>query len=179
MWATSAGAPSVATARTSGRSPSPGDGDHCGTAEAVADEQLWRSVVLAEPRCGEPEVVEVGGEVSVGEIAFARAEAGEVEPEDTDAMAVELGCNAPRGDDILGTSEAVSEQREGPWWAGGKVEPAGERSAEAAGEGHSLGVSCHLVRSVRRAPSRLVNPLQRVMLPLAWEPIGSQAMPGA
>jgi len=91
----------------------------------VADEKLWRGVVLAEPPGGEPEVVEVGGEVGVGEIAFARTEAGEVEPEDADAVPIEFGRDAPGCDDVLGTCEAVSEQCKGVWRAGGKVEPAG------------------------------------------------------
>ena len=142
-----------------------GDGDHCGSAEAVADEKLWRGVVLAEPPGGEPEVVEVGGEVGVGEIAFARTEAGEVEPEDADAVPIEFGRDAPGCDDVLGTCEAVSEQCKGAWRAGGKVEPAGERGAETAGEGHSLAGSCHLVRSVRRSVSVRVNPLERLNLP--------------
>ena len=66
-------------------------------------------------------------------------------------MAVELGGNPPSSNAILRTGKAVSEQRVGPWRTRRQIQPASERSAVAAGEGHSLGRSCHLVESDRRA----------------------------
>ena len=56
-----------------------GDGDHRRPAETVADEQLGSRIVLAKPRRREPEIVEVGREIGVGEVALTRAETGEVE----------------------------------------------------------------------------------------------------
>ena len=66
----------------------PGRREHRRTAEAVADQQRWRLPHLAQMIGGAHQVGDIGRERGVGEIAFAGAEAGEVEAQHRDARAV-------------------------------------------------------------------------------------------
>ena len=63
-----------------------GGGQNRGAAEAVADQDRGRFSGLAQMVGGPHEIGDVGGEGGVGEIAFAGAEAGEVEPQHRDAF---------------------------------------------------------------------------------------------
>ena len=56
-----------------------GGGEHRRTAEAVPDQECRRPVVAAQVVGGRDQVVDVGGESSVGEVALATAKPGEVE----------------------------------------------------------------------------------------------------
>ena len=103
-------------------------------AEAVADKQRWRLISLTQMCGGSEQVGDVGGEVGIGEFAFARAEAGEVEAQAGDAMRRELLRNARRGEDVLAAGEAVREEREGRRRGVGRVEARGEALAAAAGK---------------------------------------------
>jgi hypothetical protein len=58
---------------------------HGGAAEAVADENGRRLVLLTQPVGGAHEILHIGTEIGVGELALARAEPGEVEAQCRDA----------------------------------------------------------------------------------------------
>jgi hypothetical protein len=93
------------------------------------------------------EVLDVGAEVGVGEIAPAGAEAGEIEAQHRDAVACQLLGDAAGREDVLRAGEAVGEQREGARLAFRQFEPACQRGALRAGEGELLEAGRH-----RRAP---------------------------
>ena len=71
--------------------------EHGSPAEGVADQQLGCLVLLAQPRCGGDDVVDVRAEVGVRELALAGAETGEVEAQDAEARPGQLGGDARRG----------------------------------------------------------------------------------
>ena len=70
-----------------------------------------RGLVLAghESRCGN-QVSDVGSEIGVGKIAFALPQAGKVETEYRNPLAVQGRSDVYGGFDILGAGEAVGEQ---------------------------------------------------------------------
>ena len=72
----------VATARASGCVRG---GQHRGAAEAVPDQDRGRAMHLAQMVGGRDQIGDVGGERRVGELAFAGAEAGEIEAQHRDA----------------------------------------------------------------------------------------------
>ena len=92
---------------------------------------------------GAHQVLDVGGERGVGELALRRAEPGEIEAQDRDAERGQLGGNVAGGDDVLRAREAVREQRIGAHRARRQIEPRGELVAEAAGEGDADCAGCH------------------------------------
>ena len=65
----------------------PGGGQNRGAAKAVADQDRRRLAGLPQMIGGANEIGDVGGEGRVGEIAFAGAEPGEVEPQHRDPLA--------------------------------------------------------------------------------------------
>lgn len=56
-----------------------------GPAEAVADQQTWGLVIVTEEVRGRAQVVQVGGEVGISEVALAFTQPREVEPQHGDA----------------------------------------------------------------------------------------------
>ena len=111
-----------------------GGGEHGGTAQAVADQDAWRQAALLEVGGGARQVLDVGAEVGVGELALAVAEAGEVEAQHGDAEACQALGDAAGGGDVLRAGEAVGEEGGGDGLAVGQVEPGGEHVARVAGE---------------------------------------------
>ena len=73
-----------------------GGGEHRGAAERVADEQGRRREPLAQMVGGAHQVLDVGGERGVGELALRRAEPGEVEAQDGDARPASRQCGGRR-----------------------------------------------------------------------------------
>jgi hypothetical protein len=79
------------------------------SAEAVSDQQRRRLPSGAQVVGGSHQIIDVGGEVGVGEFAFAGAQSGEVEAQNSDAAGGERigdpsGCAA-----VLAAGEAVRE----------------------------------------------------------------------
>jgi hypothetical protein len=62
-----------------------GRGEDCGTAQTVSDEKRRCLMLLAQPVGGLDEVLDIGAEVGVGELAFAGAQPGEIEAQRGDA----------------------------------------------------------------------------------------------
>ena len=86
-------------------------GKHGGAAEAVADQQCRRGKVRAQEIDRRQQVLHVRREIRVGELAFAAADAGEVETKDRDAARGEALCN-PRGrENVLAAGKAMGKQR--------------------------------------------------------------------
>ena len=81
-----------------------GGGEHSGSAEAVADQNRGRGKSLAQVVGGGDQIVDVGGERGVGELALAAAEPGEIETQHGDTVllsdrrrcAVRPGCACHR-----------------------------------------------------------------------------------
>ena len=128
-----------------------GGGQHGRAAEAVADQDLRRHVVIAQEVGGLHQILDIRGEVGVGEIALAGAEAGEIEAQDGDAVARQLFGNSAGRKDILRAGEAMCEQREGARLAFRQFEPprqgrtlrAGECELLEAGRHHRAPRPCH------------------------------------
>ena len=102
------------------------------------------------------QVGDIGGECGVGEFAFARAEAGEVEAQHGDAERGQGFGNTLGGVDVLAASKAVRKQRVGARLALGAVEQRGK--ILSAGVGKIEAFSRHaLLRSTagaRHAPGK-------------------------
>ena len=138
---------------------------HRGAAEAVADQQLGGAMVGAQEVAGRLQVIEVGMKVGLGEVAVALAEAGEVEPQHTEAAPGQLLADPTCHPQILGAGEAMGEQGEGGRLAGRQIEPADQLRTERTGELYAL--SSHeglrdegsedgrsLARTMHRRPDR-------------------------
>ena len=116
-----------------------GGRQHRGAAEAVPDQQRRRLPRLAQVVGGGNEIVDVRRERGVGEFAFARADAGEVEAQDRDAERRQRIGDALRRHHVLAAGEAVREQRIGARRAGRQVEHGGELLALRVGKIEALG----------------------------------------
>src|SRR5262249_41220164 len=131
-----------------------GGGEHRGAAEAVADEDRGRGGAAAQLVRGRDQVGDIGGECGVGEFAFARAEAGEVEAQHGDAERGQAFGNTPGGVDILAASKAGRKQRVGARLLGGAVEQRGKLLSVGVGKLEAL--SRHaLLRSTAGASPRV------------------------
>ena len=112
----------------------PGGGEDGRAAEAVADQDRGRFAGFAQMVGGAHQIGDVGGEGRIGKIAFAGAEAGEVEPQHRDALGRQRGRDALGGQHVLAAGEAMREQRVGQRPALGHIERGGELMAAFAGE---------------------------------------------
>ena len=84
---------------------------HRRPAQAVADQQRRRGVVLSQIVGCRDEILDIGREVGVRELTLAAAYPGEVEPQYGNAASCESFGN-PRGrKDVLAAGEAMGEQR--------------------------------------------------------------------
>ena len=108
--------------------------EHGRSAERVADQDGWRFEGLAQIVGRPNEVVDVRRKVGIGEIAFGRPKAGEIESQHADSGRRQSTGDAPRRQAVLGTGEAVGEQRKRPDRAGWQVEPRRELLTIAARE---------------------------------------------
>jgi hypothetical protein len=88
----------------------------------VADQKRGRPPRVAQMIGGTHEIGDVRSEGGVGEIAFAGAEAGEIEAQHRDALGGERGRDAFCRQHVLAAGEAMREQRIGRGLAVGKVE---------------------------------------------------------
>ena len=112
----------------------PGGGKDRRAAEAVADQDRRRLAGLAQMIGGPHEIGDVRGEGRVGEIAFAGAEPGEVEPQHRDALGRQRHRDALGRQHVLAAGEAMREQRIGQRLALGQIQRGGELMAADAGE---------------------------------------------
>ena len=114
-------------------------GKDCGAAEAVADEDRRRLRLAAQFVRGRDQIADVGGKRRVGELAFARAEPGEVEAQHGDAERGEPFGHALGGTDVLAAGKAVRKQRVGARLAGRTIEQRGKFLALGVGKIEALG----------------------------------------
>ena len=114
-------------------------GEHRGAAEAVADQQRGRALRAAQMIGGRHEIGDVGGEIRIGELAFARAEAGEVEAQHRDAALGERLGDALRREIVLAAGEAVGEQRKRGGLARGAFQQRRQGLSGRIGEVETLG----------------------------------------
>ena len=111
-----------------------GRGQHRRAAERMADQELRSGARRAQERGCRNEVGDVRGEVGVGELALARAEAGEVEAQHREPSGGQGLGDPRRGEDVLRAGEAMGEDSKGPRRADRQVEPGGEHRAVVAGK---------------------------------------------
>ena len=109
-----------------------GGSQHSSATQAVADQDGGGAVVVPEVVRGGHQVGNVGGEVGVGELALAMAQAGEVEAQHGNAVARQTLGDAGGGEDVLRAGEAVGEERIGADGPLRPIEPRGELAAVAA-----------------------------------------------
>ena len=133
----SAGAAMVATARASGHLR--GRRQHRRAAEAVADQDRGRLKHLAQVVRGRHQIGDVGRKRRVGELAFARAEPGEIEAQHRDAARRQPFGDALRRQHVLAAGEAVREQRERDRLSGRAVEQRGQLFAARIGKIEAFG----------------------------------------
>ncbi|MGY4310007.1 hypothetical protein ACVIJ6_007250 [Bradyrhizobium sp. USDA 4369] len=105
----------------------------------MADQDGGRLPGLAQMIGRADEVGDVGRERRIGEVAFAGAEAGEVEPEHRDAMRRQCHRDASRRMRVLAAGEAMREQRIGARHAVGEIERGGQSVAACAFELETFG----------------------------------------
>src|SRR5258708_11425993 len=101
-------------------------------------------MVLAQKIGRGDEVADVRGKIGVGEVAFAPAQAGEVEAQHGDAALGERGADVSRRLGVLRAGEAVGEQGVGERRPVRRVEPRGKRGAGCAGKADGLSAGCHV-----------------------------------
>ena len=142
----SEGAAMVTTAFASGICPA--------AARIAAPPRLWPIRIagalprLAQMIGGADEIGDVGGKGRVGEIAFAGAEPGEVEPQHRDALGRQRGRDALGRQHVLAAGEAMRKQRVGADRPVRRVQRGGELMALRARELKAFGrhgVSCSSV----------------------------------
>ncbi len=127
----------------------PGSGEDRRPAKTVPDQDRRRLTRLPQMVGGEDEIGDVRRERRIGEIAFAGAEPGEVEPQHGNAARRQRRRDAPRRQHVLAAGEAMRKQRVGLDGAVGQIErggellPLGARELEAFGRhgGSSLVMS--------------------------------------
>jgi hypothetical protein len=129
-----------------------GGGEDRGSAEAVTDQDRGSFAGRAQMVSGADEVGDVRGEGRVGEIALARAEAGEVEPQHRDPPRRQRHRDALRRQHVLAAGEAMRKQRIGVDRAIRRIKCCGELVAAFAGELKAFG------RHGRSPSNRLQSP---------------------
>ena len=114
-------------------------------ARIAAPPRLWPIRIagalrrLAQMIGGAHEIGDVGGERRIGEIAFAGAEAGEVEPQHRDALGRQRHRDALGRQHVLAAGEAMREQRIGDRLAVRQIERGGKLMAAFARELETFG----------------------------------------
>ncbi len=86
--------------------------DGC-AAERMAEQDLRRPVMFLEKPDGGEQVADIRREIRVREVAFALAEAGEIEAQHGDARIGQRPRDVRRGFEVLGAGETMREQRIG------------------------------------------------------------------
>ena len=116
-----------------------GGGKNGGAAEAVADQDRGTFAGLAQMVGGPHQIGDVRRKRRIGKIAFAGAQASEVEPQHCDA----LGCQRHRdplgGQHVLAAGEAVREQRVRQWLTLGHIKRCRELMAAYTRELETFG----------------------------------------
>ena len=87
---------------------------------------------------GGNQILQVGTEIGIGEIAVAGAEPGEVEAQRGDAARRKAGRDAARGDHVLAAGEAMREQRGAERRIVRQVQPRSESLAILSGKLQTL-----------------------------------------
>jgi hypothetical protein len=70
-------------------------------------------LLLAQPVGRLDEILDVGAEIGVGELAFAGAPAGEIEAQRRNTELAQTIGDSRRSKNVLGAREAVGKQRDG------------------------------------------------------------------
>ncbi len=83
---------------------------HGRAAEGVPDQDAGCLMCPLEERTRGDQIFHVGTEARIGEVAFAFAQAGEIEPQHRDPVPVELLADVDGCLDVLRAGEAVSEE---------------------------------------------------------------------
>ena len=125
-----------------------GDGEHCRPAQRVPDQKRWCRIVCAEKISGVGQIVNVGAEVGVGEVAPRLAQPGEVESEDRDSE-VGQGSGDPGGrEHVFTAGEAVRKQGIRSGYRVREVQPRGQWRPLGPGEFQSLALLAHFFPSL-------------------------------
>lgn len=111
-----------------------GGGDHSGAPEAVSDEKARWLVLAAEVLRRADRVLDVGREVCVCEVALARTQPGEVEPQHRDPRVREASRDRRRRFHVLAAGETVCEERKPRRFPIRAPEPGIQRDTVRAGE---------------------------------------------
>ena len=112
---------------------------HCRAAQTVSDQKVdGMPPRFQGGRCGD-HIVHVAGERGILEFALGMAEAGEVEPQHSDAQSGQTGGNASSRRDVLAASETMHHQRCGQWGSVGQIQTSAKVTAVMAFEGESFG----------------------------------------
>ena len=113
--------------------------EHRRAAEAVADQDRGRAIHLAQMVRGRDQIGDIGREGRVGELALARAEAGEIETQHRDAARGQPLGDALCGEHVLAAGKAVREQRVGDRLPRRQVEQRREFLAARIGKFEAFG----------------------------------------
>jgi len=111
-----------------------GSGQHGGATQAVADQQLRRSMFCPQEIGGGQQVVDIRRKIGGGKLALAGAQPREVEAQHGDAVLRQALRDAPRGQHVLAAGKTVGEQRVGADGAVGRVEARRQHMAVRAGK---------------------------------------------
>ena len=126
----------------------------CEAASTAAPPSEWpiriagAPVRLAQVIGGGDQIVDVRGEMRVGEFAFAGAQPGKIEAQHGDAVMRQPLGDALGGEVVLAAGEAVREQREGRRLAERQVERRGELLACGVGESEAFAAHGCFCRSL-------------------------------
>src|SRR5262245_37993674 len=100
----------------------------------MANEYRGRLIVAPQIVGGADQILDVGGEAGIGEVALRRAKPGEVEAQHSDPFGRKTARDALGGKHVLRAGEAMSAQREGPYGTARQLKPRCQLAATAAGE---------------------------------------------
>ncbi len=108
---------------------------HGRAAQRVPDQKLCRQATRLHERGGKHQVGDVRCEMRIGEFAPGMTQPGEVEPKNGDAKGREPTRDPARRRDILGTCEAMREDRRRPDRAAWQIQSRGKHVAGMPGKG--------------------------------------------
>jgi hypothetical protein len=124
---------------------------HRGTAEAMPDEDRWRGQRAPQMIGGGDEIIHVRGKRGVGELAFARAEAGEIEPQRRDAPLFQSVGDVAGRPVVLAAGKAVREQGDRTYLTARAIKQGGQRLALGIAKIETFGGHEYLLRGERVA----------------------------
>jgi hypothetical protein len=114
-----------------------------GTAKAVPDKQCRCRAGFAQPVSCSHQVLNIGGEIGIGELSFTGPQTGEIETQGGNTMFCQRSRDAAGSEDVLRAGEAMGKQRIGPRLDGWQVEARSQRVAQRTGELDTFGFNGH------------------------------------